>query len=271
MKIIKIGFTTKSFEYFLKTEKIEYSDILSWAETGPYRWVEVRDGDLSISTSRIKEIGQLASDRGMEAHLAWDGTDLGDRFDLDQWRRQLDKARLFGSDRYSRVTIAPALVDRTTAGYAERDFAMVIDNCRLVVTEAIQRNVCLVFENSFEALVPRDEFMGIQEVLRTMPDVQLCLDYSNLLSKTQLENPLDERQILDFVSSNTTRIPYVHLKSTRNNELIPWFESSGDVSVPELLTSLTESEYLCIELPVQEDLNVLQKRIAEAADFLADR
>ncbi|NQT59867.1 MAG: TIM barrel protein [Bacteroidetes bacterium] len=181
-----IGITTNSFSSSIQSEEIKYTKILQWASTHGFNWVEIRDSKSDFKYDAVKELNTLAVNLGIEAHLAWDNTDLGSEFSLDKWKQQMEKASIFEGPRFSRVTISPSAVDWDNSGYCISDFKQILSNTQTILELAEENDLRLVFENSFETLVPEGDYFGIDEFMSKVEQAELCLDYSNLLNKEQV-------------------------------------------------------------------------------------
>lgn len=266
----KIGVTTNSFHHQLLSGELTFEQLIKWISLCSLQWLEVRDVGCALNMDDLHIIEKMASSEGLEAHLAWDGTDMCYQFNRGDWIKQLDKAALFGGGRYSRVTISPASVNRDAGGYSHEDFKKIMDNLSFIMEESSKRGVRIVLENSFERITPHTGFSGICDVLKINPSVQLCLDYSNFMNKDQVRVRLLEADIHAFLDQYSHRVPYVHIKSTVDNKLIDWFAPSGDIDFARLVKKLDYTEYWCIELPAQDDMEELKKRIVDVKEFLSN-
>lgn len=263
-----IGLTTNSFFPSLQSEEIDYNEILQWAVEAGFTWIEIRDPKACFNLDMVRNLGILADELGIEANLAWDNTDLGSDFDLNVWKGQLEKASVFKGQRFSRVTLSPSLVDTTNSGYNHVDFQQIVTNVETVLKLAKEKGVRIVLENSLESLTAAGDYIGIDEFMIKAGNSDLCLDFSNLLITENVSLRPSVSQIYSFVDLYKNRIPYVHFKSTINNQLLDYFKSEADLSVPELLRLLKNGTYLCVELPPQRNPDQLKERILSAKNKL---
>ena len=263
-----MGVTTNSFSPSLEKGEIDYNEIMQWAVEAGFSWIEIRDSKADFSLDMVRDLGVLADKLGMEANLAWDNTDIGRKFELDVWKKQLEKASVFKGQRFSRVTLSPSSVDLANSGYSQAAFKEILKNVEIVLLLAKEKGVRLVFENSFESLTSAVGYIGINKFMIKVGNSNLCFDFSNLLLTEQASLRPSPSQIYSFINIYKDRIPYVHFKTTYKNSLLDFFEGEADLSVTSVVKELKAGTYLCVELPAQGNLDLLKERILSAKDYI---
>ncbi len=268
-----IGFTSRTFAAAIAKGELSLRDAVAWAVAERFPWLELRDGALELSDGEIEELRALASRGGVRLHFAWDGTNLLDPEDRSRFEKGLRSAGLLGPGTYVRVTIAGRAIRDSAAkrGYSAGEVARLKDGIERSVRLAEERGLRLVFENSHEPLAaPGGAEAGMRELLAAVANLELAFDPGNFMDRLHNRAPCSGPEVSAFYRENSGRIPYVHVKMTKDGIVQPWLIPDGDVGPAFYRGMIQDGKLVCIELPEAEDADSCKRRILDARRMLEE-
>ena len=128
----------------------------------------------------------------------------------------------------------------------------------------------LVFENSHEPLsAAQSGEAGIVELLERIPSMSLTFDPGNFMDREHNRSYCAAAALERFYNENKDRLPYVHVKMTKDNIIQPGFIEDGDLAPAFYRQILTDGKLVCIELSESEELEDCRSRILGARSLLA--
>ncbi len=269
-----IGFTTRTFAPAIARGATTLQQVLSWAGEQEFLWMEVRDGNLSLDEGKLRELKEAANRERVRLHYAWDGTNILDAGDEALFLRGLRNSSLFGAETFVRLTIAGRVIrdDQSRTGYTKAELATLRERIGTYITRAGQHHVRLVFENSYEPLSAEETGeAGIRELLGAIPEMRLTFDPGNFMDREHNRSYCGAAELKRFYRENRDRLPYVHVKMTKDNIVQPGFISDGDLEPAFYRQILTDGKLLCIELSESDDPEDCRRRILAARRMLTER
>lgn len=263
----KIGFTTQTFMNQLASGEITTEAAVGWAATTGFAWVEVRDRNLCMDKPFLSRLNRLASASGIKLQYAWDGGNLLEPGDEDIFKMGIENASAFGKGVLSRITIAASRIANIPGkkGYSRSEFAEVCKVIGKYHKLAAEKDVTIVYENSVEPPWGDGEtYFGIGEILTANKDIKLAFDPSNFLTKQSVRVLPEWEEAEAFFRKFREQIPYIHIKSTKDNVLQEELILDGDADILNLLRSAAPDTYICIELPTISDLEKSKHYVLKA-------
>jgi sugar phosphate isomerase/epimerase len=266
-----IGFTTRTFRPCITRGDVSLGDIVRWAAGERFALVEVRDGNISLSDKELGDLKTTAESAGLPLHYAWDGTNILDPEDATLFQRGVANGARFGPGTFIRITIAGRVIrdSETARGYSRAELPMLTTGIQRYIEIAARRGVRLVFENSHEPLTAasRGE-TGIRELLAAVPGMEMTFDPGNFMDRKVNRSYSGAAEVKRFYRENERRIPYVHVKMTRNNTVEPTLVEDGDLDPGFFRGILADGKLLCIELPEVDDAETGKRRILDSRRIL---
>ena len=212
-----------------------------------------------------------AEGAGLPLHYAWDGTNILDPADIVSFQRGVANGARFGPGTFIRITIAGRVIRdcETARGYSNAELATLRAGIQRYIEIAARRGARLVFENSHEPLTAaRRGETGIRELLAAVPGMELTFDPGNFMDRKVNRSYSDAAEVKRFYREHSSRIPYVHVKMTRNNITEQTLVEDGDIEPGFFHGMIEEGKLLCIELPEVDDVESGKRRILDSRRIL---
>ncbi|HUI71715.1 MAG TPA: hypothetical protein VL354_14440, partial [Spirochaetia bacterium] len=126
-----------------------------------------------------------------------------------------------------------------------------------------------VFENSHEPLTGSGGDAGISELLDAIPSMNLTFDPGNAMDREHNRSFCSAADVSRFYGDYRDRLPYVHIKMTKDNIVQPVFVEDGDMPPAFYREMIADAKLLCIELPEAPDLESCKRRVLAARHLLS--
>lgn len=262
-----IGITTRTFMQPILNGKITSEKLMKWAAGLGFQWIEIRDNGCEMSKAYLMGLKELGKSLGINLHYAWDGSDLLKTGDEELFKRGIDNAVIFGEGTFSRITIAGSAMKsvQSQRGYLKEDFGSLCKIIKKYNEFASSKKICIVYENSLESVAGDGvTYFGMRELMQTNGDMKMTFDPGNFLNRDQEKKLPTWDQVKEFYIEFKDRIPYIHLKSTKDNILTDNLVMDGDIDIRGLVCMASEKDIICIELPAQDELSVCYNNVEEA-------
>ena len=269
-----LGLTTKTFMKLIDKKVISHEEILQWAADKGFKWIEVRDNDAGMDKARLEGLLSLAKEHGLRLHYAWDGGDLLTEEDEILFRKGIMNAAVFGSGTCSRITLSvnSFKVGNFKRGYSKEEFDRLCNVILRYEKIAAEHYITIVYENAYESVEGDGKtFFGMRELMNAVPGMKITFDPGNFMNKEQVKTTYRWAEVRDFYMEFKSRIPYIHLKSTKNNVLIEKLAIDGDIDYSILFENSSPIDLFCIELPGIEDLEQCKANIEEAYSLITKK
>ncbi|WP_371381209.1 hypothetical protein [Sporomusa aerivorans] len=266
------GLTTGTFISFIKSNETTQEQIIEWAYSKGFSWVEVRDPAVAMSSDYLQSIQELGRRLGLRLHYAWDTIDLLQPDD-QLFYRGVENALVFGENTYSRVLAAPWHIKNVPdkKGYNQNEFKLISQLVEQYTQYAQAKGVVLCFENAFEPLRGDNcQYFGMSELLERIQDMNTVFDPGNYANQVQVRVLPSAEELLAFVRKYKRQIPYFHIKTTAAHSLLPYITSTDDYDMEALFREMAEvsNALFCLELPPGKTLQETQENIAKSIEFL---
>jgi sugar phosphate isomerase/epimerase len=268
-----IGFTSRTFKTAIAKGVTTLSEVISWAAAQRFPWLEVRDGNLALSEEELRGLKVIADGGGVRLHYAWDGTNILDPGDGEAFLRGVKNSAVFGPDTFARLTIAGRVIrdNPSRIGYSHAELDTLRERIEGRIRTAGERRVRLVFENSHEpTTAARSGEVGIHELLAAIPAMNLTFDPGNFMDREHNRSYCDAPALKRFYRENRNRLPYVHVKMTRDNIVQPTLIEDGDLEPGFYRQMLADGKLVCIELSEADELRECRRRILDARRMLTE-
>jgi hypothetical protein len=265
-----IGFTSRTFVGAITRGETSLEEVVAWAVREHFPWMEVRDMGLSLGEGDLGRLVVAAAKGKMRLHYAWDGTNILDLADGRLFLQGVKNSTIFGQGTFVRVTIAGRVIrdDPAKTGYSQAELATLRERIGEYIKIATEHRVQPVFENSHEPLTGSRGEAGISELLASIPSMNLTFDPGNAMDREHNRSFCSAADVRRFYREHHDRLPYVHIKMTKDNVVQPGFVEDGDIEPAFYRGILADGKLVCIELPEAEDLESCRRRILEARRFL---
>jgi sugar phosphate isomerase/epimerase len=233
--------------------------------------MEVRDVSLSLDEGALRKLISAAARGNVRLHYAWDGTNILDPADGQMFLRGVRNGAVFGPGTFVRLTIAGRVIKDNPArvGYSNEELARLKQRVREYITVAGEHRVLPVFENSHEPLTGSGAEAGIRELILAVPSMNLTFDPGNAMDREHNRSFCSAADIRKFYQDYREKLPYVHVKMTRDNIVQPVFVEDGDIQAAFYRGMIADGKLICIELPEAPDLESCERRILDARQFLS--
>ncbi len=253
-----------TFRPALLAGEITLPELFEWGAEKGFNWVEVRDFKLSFSETELLAIKTDAGRCGLRVHYAWDTTSAYKAEDRERFLQGIRNAAFFGDGTCSRIVIAPELINAGEGkiGYSRAEFQSLEKHLCEYCRYAADRGVTLTFENSLETL------SGFEAFLDAEPEMRMTLDTANTFNSENTGAELTWPAFREFIIRRKGQIPYVHLKSSRDGVTVPDLLENGDVPLAELIGLIQQDAWLCVELPMHENLSFCMSRVSAGRSLL---
>jgi len=262
-----VGLASNSYKQILQSGEITLRELLIWASGRGFAWVELRDPEVNYQPAELVRIREFADKLDLRIHYAWDTEVIfGEK---EVFERGIANAAVFGSGTYCRVVLSP----KTCAGkggYSDKEADELLEKVEDYTAQAETFGISLCFENSSETISGKGKnLLGMNELLTRFPKMLSVLDAANFTNKTTVINP-SAAEVFAYYKRFTGRIPYVHLKSTKEHFLLNQIVADGDVNVLSLLDLITVNEKILValELPQQSGWRQLTNSVEESLSYL---
>ncbi len=266
-----IGFTSRTFASAAKKAAITLDGLIAWAAGQGFGWMEIRDTSLDLTEDALKRLCNAAAAASLRLHYAWDGTNILDPGDVEKLQRGVRNCSVFGPGTFARLTIAGHAIrdDKSRTGYRSGELQTLRERISQYVRIAQERKVRLVFENSSEPMsaAAKGE-IGIRELLEAVPSMEMTFDPGNFMDRAHNRSWSTAEEIRTFYAAYSKRLPYVHVKMTRDNLVQPELIEDGDLDVGFFRRILAEGKPVCIELSEAEDLETCKQRVSSGKALL---
>lgn len=266
---MKLGITTQTFINCIFKKEIDEIDVINFAKNSGFNWVEIRNKNFHIAQMMLKRIKSAAEERNIKVHYAWDGGSLFDDNYDELFKKHIKIASMFGKNVISRVTIDTSKINSqpNKIGYTQCEFDIIVKRMNHVIEIASLNHVSLAFENAFEPLCGKPgEYYGFTELLKHCRAMKMTLDTANFLNSAQQKELPSQNDVKELFSRFCTQIPYIHIKSTKNNLLENVITANGDFN---WLPILQEDKWYCIELPAQDNFERCKQMVLDSKYVIA--
>jgi len=185
--------------------------------------------------------------------------------------RGVRNGAVFGPGTFVRLTIAGRVIkdNPAKAGYSKEELATLKQRVREYIRVAGEHRVLPVFENSHEPLTGSGVEAGVCELIAGVPSMNLTFDPGNAMDREHNRSFCSAADIRKFYQDYCDRLPYVHVKMTKDNIVQPVFAEDGDIPPTFYREMIADGKLLCIELPEAPDLESCKRRILDARHFLS--
>lgn len=268
----RLGITTNSFSSCLSSGEITLKEIIKWAFEMGFSWAEVRDPHMCMDREMLKDLKNTGDEVNMKLQYAWDNTDVLNTGD-EIFMKGFENAAVFGEGSQCRISISPKLITDIEGkiGYTADEFEAIVSKIERYHKYASDNKIVESYENSFEPLKGDGKsYFGMSELLSRCSVLNTTFDPSNFTNRQNARvNPTHE-ELLNYYRAYYKQIPYCHLKMTKCNTLLPTVECSGDYNLKIFIEEFAKNPemLLCLELPSQDRLDVIQENITKSIDFL---
>ncbi len=261
-----IGFTTRTLAGAITRKEITLEKVVDWAIAERFDWLEIRDITLALGEAELGGLASTAARGNLRLHYAWDGTNILDPGDRKLFLHGVKNAAVLGPETFVRLTIAAKVIRDTPSrlGYTSAELAVLVGRIREYIGIAAERNVQPVFENSHEPLTGRQGEAGISELLAGVPSMNITFDPGNAMDREHNRSSCSASEVKQFYRDFRDRIPYIHLKMTRSNIVLPEFVEDGDLEPAFYRQMVADRKLVCIELSEAADLQTCVSRILKA-------
>lgn len=268
-----MGFTSRTFAGAIKRGEATLEDLVAWAADERFPWMEVRDVSLSFDQETLRSLISAAARGNIRLHYAWDGTNILDPADRQMFLRGVQNGAIFGQGTFVRLTIAGRVIRDNAAkvGYSSEEVATLRERIQEYIRMAAEHRVLPVFENSHEPLTGSGGEAGISELLLGIPSMNLTFDPGNAMDREHNRSFCCAADIRKFYQDYRDRLPYVHVKMTKDNIVQPVFVENGDISPVFYREMIADGKLICIELPEAQDLESCKRRVLDARRLLVAR
>ncbi len=265
------GFTSRTFVGAIKRGETTLEEIVAWAVDEHFPWMEVRDVSLSLDEGELRKLEAGAAKGSMRLHYAWDGTNILDPADGQLFLRGVKNSAVFGPGTFARLTIAGRVIRDNPAktGYSKAEMGTLEEKIREYISIAGQHRIRPVFENSHEPLTGSGGEGGISELLAGVPSMSLTFDPGNAMDREHNRSFCGAGDVRRFYQAHRDRLPYIHVKMTKDNIVQPVFVEDGDIEPAFYREMLADGKLVCIELSEAENLDSCRRRILDARRLLA--
>jgi len=266
-----IGFTSRTFAGAIARGETTLEELVAWAVDERFPWMEVRDVSLSLDDGALRKLISAAARGDMRLHYAWDGTNILDPADRRMFLQGVKNGAIFGPGTFVRLTIAGRVIRDNAAkvGYSTEELATLREQVQEYIRIAAEHRVLPVFENSHEPLTGSGKDAGIRELLDAIPSMNLTFDPGNAMDREHNRSFCSAADISRFYRDYRDRLPYVHIKMTKDNIVQPVFVEDGDIPPAFYREMIADGKLLCIELPEAPDLESCKRRVLAARHLLS--
>jgi len=236
-----------------------------------FPWMEVRDVSLSLDEGALRRLISAAARGNLRLHYAWDGTNMLDPADAQMFLRGVKNGAIFGPGTCLRLTIAGRVIrdDAVKIGYSNEELATLQERVKEYIRIAAEYRVMPVFENSHEPLSGSGGEAGISELLAVVPSMNLTFDPGNAMDREHNRSFCGAADIRKFYNDYRDRLPYVHVKMTKDNIVQPLFVEDGDIPPAFYREMVADGKLICIELSEAQDLESCKRRVLAARQLLS--
>lgn len=264
-----LGLASNTYKKILEKKEMTMRELLTWAAGRGFSWMEVRDPDVRMTKEELLDLKSLAEKLDMGLHYSWDNEDL--LVELPAFEKGMENATVLGEGTCCRVLIASHAV-KGKKGYSKEEIEKLVPIIKQYVSRADELGITLCFENSMEPVKgDGKEYYGMTELLEMCDGMCSTFDAANFTNQTTLVNP-DEEELAAYYQTFSEKIPYFHMKVTRQHELLDALETETDFDVFRLLDLFSRNEKMLValEIPQQPDLIRMTEMVEKSIKVLEE-
>ncbi len=270
---LKLGFTTHNFTATTPVTEEEIVKFVDYAVENGFSWFELRDPHATLSLEECDKISTYAKKREVEIAYSNQRSFLDPDF-FDIYQKGVENATLFAGPNIIRGHISGKLFDENPGkiGLNAEEFEEIINIVRKASTLAHKKGLSILVENGAEAFFIEDEsIFGTAHFLdATQGIVDFQLDTANAFSGNKpYPNP---DRLLDFVEKNISRLKYIHLKSSKDGDALPYLQDS-ELDYERLFSMMSRAgiPYIAIELATVDSLEEVMHNHEKSILYLKEK
>lgn len=271
--VLKLGFSTQNFLKCLPNDVKNLTEIIQYASTEGYEFIELRDSEASLSLKECKELGKIAESLGVDVLYEINANLLAPGF-LAIFKKGLENTKAFPGEGIIRTIISNTefASDETKKGWTEDELKRIIEIAENAGEMAHEHNLKFIVENGNESFFGKGkEYFGFADLLDKTKNIGLQFDTANPFQNASREKA-DPLKVEMYLTSIANRWVTTHLKSGKDGVFQPVLnENPLDLGNVISIMSAKNVKYVAFELAGHPDKQTCFKNHAESVQYLINR
>ncbi|QIP16208.1 hypothetical protein G8759_27990 [Spirosoma aureum] len=270
---LKIGFSTQNFQKAMPVNVESLSEIIDYASTEGYDFIELRDDQASLSQDECKVLAELARKNKLDVIYEIQ-KNLLDTGYYDVFKRGLANTLLFPGPGILRALVSKSEfeLDSTKKGWNKAEMIQLsnlADSCARV---AKNNRVQFIVENLNEPFFSDgNAYLGLDSFFRNTTGTGLQFDIGNPFRNTSRAKA-DPQKVADFLATMGNRWVTTHLKTLKEGESQPTL-TSNPLEVDKVVELMAKQNvrFVTIELLPVTDRQQCFDNHAKSIQFLKEK
>jgi sugar phosphate isomerase/epimerase len=269
---LRIGFSTQNFQKALPFNVANLSDLIDYASTEGYQFIELRDNFATLRPEECIQLANHARSKKIDVIYEIQVNPLDTAF-LKAFDRGLANTLLFPGPGILRSLISQSEfnTDSTKKGWSKDELnrlAHLLDSCAAV---AKAKNVQLIVENMNEPFFGDSPIYGLSDLFTATTIVGLQFDIGNAFRNSSRKKA-DPTQVGQWLTALGPRWVTSHLKTLQHGASQP-FLTDNPMPVEEVVRLMGQQnvKYATIELLPVTDKQACYENHAKSIRFLKNK
>jgi len=272
---LKIGFTTQNFQKAMPLGVENLSEIISFASTEGYQFIEIRDDLAGLTADQCKVLAEEAEKNKIEVIYEIQKNPLDTGF-LRIYNKALENAKMFPDPGILRVMISKSeyASDPQKKGWTSQEIntlTSIVDSCASIAGSA---GLQLLVENSDESFFGHGpEYYGLTDFFEKTSKTGFQFDISNPFRKSSRVRS-DPDEVMNYMSQLGSRWVSSHIKTIQviGGEMQPVL-TENPLPVERVIKLMGEMKvtYVALELLAVEDKDQCFRNHSQSIHFLRDK
>jgi len=272
---LQIGFSTQNFQKAMPNNIENLTEIIEYAATEGYQFIELRDDLAKLSTEECKVLAEVAKRNKVDVIYEIHKNLLDSGF-FDVFEKGLDNALIFPGPGIIRTVISRSEFedDASKKGWNKDELLLLIKIADSCASVAKTKNVQFIVENFNEAFFGDGiNYYGLDNFFTNTAFTGLQFDTGNPFSKTVREKA-DPEEVLIFLSTFGNRWVTTHLKTINvvGGVMQPML-TDNPLPVEKVVTLMGQQNvlYAALELASVDDKEQCYANHTKSIQFLKDK
>jgi len=271
--VLKLGFSTQNFLKCLPNDVKNLTEIIQYASTEGYEFIELRDSEASLSLKECKELGKIAESLGVDVLYEINANLLAPGF-LAIFKKGLENTRAFPGEGIIRALASNTEFanDETKKGWTEDEMNRLIEIAEKAEKMAKEYHLKVIVENANESFFGNGkEYYGFADLINKTKNIGIQFDTANPFQNASREKA-DPKKVENYLASAASRWITTHLKSGKGGVFQPVLdENAFDLGNVISVMAAKKVKYVAFELLGLPDKEECFKNHSDSIKYLINR
>jgi hypothetical protein len=269
---LKLGFSTQNFLKCLPHNVKNLTEIIHYASSEGYEFIELRDPEANLSIENCEDLGKIAKSVGIDVLYEINTNLLAPGF-LTIFSKGLENTKAFPGEGIIRTIVSNTEFtdDETKKGWTEDELKRLIEIAEIAGKMAREHSLKFIIENGNESFFGKgDEYYGFADLINKTNSIGVQFDTANPFQNASRQKavPLN---VENYLISIADKWVTTHLKSGKGGVFQPVLDENPlDLGNVISIMSANNVRYVAFELLALPDKQDCFKNHSDSIKYLVN-